>query len=195
MPGDIVLDELHQNRRHIDALCRGGGLEGVVEADFYVDVHAPDSSSFLLLDPTHLLPIEVSLYGFEYRPPVPRMIQGPGGRAGSLYPGIPADPDRNSHLLGAHAKHRRHQAQLFRIRNTAGFDGKPLFDPHASQAGYSLQRKDTALPSLPHKDAEQLAPDLTDDLAGLLFGYKSTYLYTQCSRFALPVKQKAWGTD
>lgn len=55
MLGDIVLDELHQDRRHIHALGRGGGLEGVVEADFNVDIHALYPCSFLLLDWSHLL--------------------------------------------------------------------------------------------------------------------------------------------
>jgi hypothetical protein len=37
-----------------------------VEANFNVDVHALYLCRFLLHDLTHLLPIEVSLYGFEY---------------------------------------------------------------------------------------------------------------------------------
>ena len=77
MLGDVVLDEFHQYGRHINALGRGCGLEGIVQADFNIDIHAFYPCSFLLLsDPTHPLPMEVSLYGFEYQPPVPRTIRG-----------------------------------------------------------------------------------------------------------------------
>jgi len=75
MLGDVVPDAFHQYCRHIDALGRRCSLKGVVEFDFDVDIHAFYPCSFLLLDPTHPLPMEVSLYGFEY-PPVPRMIRG-----------------------------------------------------------------------------------------------------------------------
>jgi len=77
MFGDVALDELHQDGRHICALGRGCGLEGIVEADFNVDVHAFYPCSFLLLsDLTHPLPIGVSVYGYEYQPPVPRKVRG-----------------------------------------------------------------------------------------------------------------------
>ena len=40
MTGDVVLDELHKNGRHIDALSRGCCFKGVVQTDFKVDVHS-----------------------------------------------------------------------------------------------------------------------------------------------------------
>jgi len=86
--------------------------------------------------------------------------------------------DRDLHLLGAHPKHRRDEVQLLWLRNMARFDSKPLLDLHASQTGYYLQRKDAALSSLPHKDAEQLAPDLTNNLAGpLLAANRHTHIH------------------
>ena len=81
MPGDIVLDELHQDGRHICTLGGSCGLEGAVEADFNVDIHSLYPCSFLLLDLTHLLPLEVSIWDCEYPPPVPRKVRG-GGRVG-----------------------------------------------------------------------------------------------------------------
>jgi hypothetical protein len=68
--GDVVLNELHQYGAHIDAIRRGCSLKGVVEIDFKVDIHSLYPFSFLLLDRTHLLPLEKSLCGFEYPPPV-----------------------------------------------------------------------------------------------------------------------------
>ena len=76
MLADVVLDKLHKHGRHICALRRGCGLEGVVETDFDVDVHSLKPCSFPLLDPTHPLSMEVSLYGYEYPPPVLRMVRG-----------------------------------------------------------------------------------------------------------------------
>ena len=50
-----------------------------MQLDFNVDIHSFDSQNFGFLDCSHLLS-EVSLYGFEYEPPVPRMVQGGGYR-------------------------------------------------------------------------------------------------------------------
>ena len=50
-----------------------------MQIDFNVDIHSFDSQNFGFLDCSHLLS-EVSLYGFEYEPPVPRMVQGGGYR-------------------------------------------------------------------------------------------------------------------
>ena len=59
MLADVALDKLQQNRRHIRTLGRGCGLEGVVKADFNVDVHSLYPCSFLLLsDLTHPLSME-----------------------------------------------------------------------------------------------------------------------------------------
>ena len=40
MLGNVGLDELLQHDRHVSALGRSCGLEGVMEADFDVDVHS-----------------------------------------------------------------------------------------------------------------------------------------------------------
>ena len=43
MLGHVIFDELLKNGCHIDALGRGCSFEGVVQADFQVDVHSFDS--------------------------------------------------------------------------------------------------------------------------------------------------------
>jgi hypothetical protein len=54
-----------------------------VEADFNVDIHAFYPCSFLLLsDLTHPLSMKVSLYGYEYQPPVPRKVRDLAARRG-----------------------------------------------------------------------------------------------------------------
>ena len=50
-----------------------------METEFNVDIHSFDSQTFSFLDCSHLLS-KVSLCGFEYAPPVPRMVQDRGYR-------------------------------------------------------------------------------------------------------------------
>ena len=109
MPGDVALDELQQYGRHICTLGRGCGLEGIVQANFNIDVHSFCPCSFLLLDCSHLLPLGVSLYGCEYLPPVPRKVRG-GGRVGLCLPGNPADLNDRGQLHLAELEGGGHQA-------------------------------------------------------------------------------------
>jgi hypothetical protein len=59
-----------------------------VELRWYIDVHAFYPCSFLLLDRSHLLPLEVSLCDCEYLPLVPRKVRG-GGKVGFTAPRPP----------------------------------------------------------------------------------------------------------
>ena len=93
---------------------------------------------------------------------------GPGGRAILAFPGSPAHTDHGSHLLGAHAKRCRHGLQQLWIRDIPGLDSQPLRGTHAGQESDYLQGNATVLPGFPHKDAEQLGPDLAGDLVELL---------------------------
>jgi hypothetical protein len=61
MLGDVAPDELQQYGRHICALGRGCGLEGIVQTNFNVDIHSFESRCFFLHDLTHPLPLEVSI--------------------------------------------------------------------------------------------------------------------------------------
>jgi hypothetical protein len=49
-----------------------------VQFDGYVQIHSFHLYFFSLADPPHLLSSEMSLYGFEYLPPV--LPEAPGGR-------------------------------------------------------------------------------------------------------------------
>ena len=63
--GDVIFDELEKYDCHFEALRCGCGLERVVEFRWDIDVHAFYPCSFLLLDLTHLLPLEVSICDSE----------------------------------------------------------------------------------------------------------------------------------
>ena len=73
MLGDIGLDKLHQHGRHIRALGRNCGFEGIVKTCFDVNIHA--FCSFHRFDLSHLPPLEVRLNGFEYERPVVRKFR------------------------------------------------------------------------------------------------------------------------
>ena len=111
--------------------------------------------------------MEMSLYGCEYQPPVPRMVRGPAEGLVLVCPGAAADPDRASHLLGPYTKRCRHGLQQRRIRNIPGLEGQPLLGTHAGQESDYLHGNATVLASFLHKDAEQLTPDPAGDLVEL----------------------------
>ena len=80
----------------------------------------------------------MSLYGFEYPPPVPRT--GPGRRQMGLnLPGSLADKGQHGDLVVAEAKGIGHGMQLRWIGNAAGLDRGPLRGLHAAQPGGFFQ--------------------------------------------------------
>jgi len=108
MRGDVVPDKLHDYCAHIDALSCRCRFEAVVKTDLEIDVHAFYPCSFHLLDRFHLLPLEMSLYGFEYLPPVPRKLRG-GGKTGLGLPGTLAEQDHDSQLCAAELQSLSHR--------------------------------------------------------------------------------------
>ena len=140
-------------------MSRGCGFEGVMEADFNVDVHTLYPCSFLLLDRSHLLPLEVRLYGFEYPPPVPRKVRG-GGRTGLHLPGIPAEQEQWGEVIVTELKGMGYGTQLRHARRAAGLDVQPLRCFHPSQPGSLLDRTALGLADFPDTTAEQQAPGL-----------------------------------
>jgi hypothetical protein len=91
---DVILDELDEYDRHVETLSCSCGLKCIVKINFNIDIRSFYPSSFLLLDWSHPLPLEMSLYGFEYPPPVPRKLRD-GGRVRLALPGAAAE--KNDH--------------------------------------------------------------------------------------------------
>ena len=90
----------------------------------------------------------------------PGWSRGPAEGLVLACPGAAADLGHGRHLLGPYAQRCRHGLQQRRIGNIPGLDGKPLLGTHAGQESDYLKGNAAVLPGLPHKDAEQLAPDL-----------------------------------
>jgi hypothetical protein len=106
----------------------------------------------------------MSLYGFEYLPPVPRKARG--GRVGLLFPGAAAEKNNHPQLRVREAKGAGHRTQLLgALWNPARLDGQPCRRLHAGQTSCLLDRVGFLLAAALDGQAEDPAPELAVGLA------------------------------